>query len=74
MHPRTMRESLDLLNNPIVRGFFATTRAGAARASEPDVFGMGTVVVFTMQFFTAQSWLAAGEHFSDFNDFDISKR
>ncbi|KJR25442.1 hypothetical protein BOO91_02910 [Vibrio navarrensis] len=35
---------------------------------------MVAVVVFTMQSFTAQGGFAAGEHFSDFRDFNITKR
>ncbi|PMJ26884.1 hypothetical protein BCU27_08765 [Vibrio sp. 10N.286.45.B6] len=74
MHPRAMWHSVYLLDYPVIGRFFTTTRAGSTGASKPDVFRMGAFFVLTMQLFTAQSWLAAGEHFSHFNDFDISKR
>ncbi|WP_241813049.1 hypothetical protein, partial [Vibrio splendidus] len=45
------------------RSIFATMRAGSTGASKPDVFRMSAFFVLTMQLFTAQGWLAAGEHF-----------
>ena len=74
VHPRAMRESIYLLNYPVVGGFFTTARAGAARAGKPNVFSMGAVVAFTMQGFTAQCRFATGERFSHFRDFNVAKR
>ncbi|GLT20003.1 hypothetical protein GCM10007938_37860 [Vibrio zhanjiangensis] len=73
VHSRALRESIHLLNYPVIGGFFATARAGAARAGKPNVFNIGAVVAFTMEGFTAQDGFAAGECFSDFRDFNIAK-
>ena len=53
VHPRAMRQSLHLLNYPGIGGFFATARAGTARARKPEMFKVDAVVVFTMQLFAS---------------------
>ena len=69
-----MRESVALMNNPVVSGFCFAMRAGTARASKPDVFETSPVVVFTMPPFVALDLFSTGEHCSDSDDFDIAKR
>lgn len=47
-----MRESVDLMNNPVVSGF---------------CFAMRVIFVFTMALFTVLGLFSTGEHFSDFD-------
>lgn len=73
MYPVAVRQTVELRGNPQVSGLFATRGAGAAVAGVGDIFSMSAVGIIAAIFFHAGDAGAAGEHFGDGFDLDITQ-
>lgn len=71
--PVAVRQAVKLSGNPQVGGLFAAGGAGAAVAGIGDVFYMRTAGVIAAKLFHTGDAGAAGEHFGDGFDFDVTQ-